>query len=228
MKTYCDPNLEYCRRMARILYAIEYLGRYCHFCKMDGFDFPWLIDFHHEDEKTKLYEVKNKLYGGSFNSHKEEIDKCILVCVSCHRNNHANVTKYNDNKKIILEKLQIIKENHNNKITKNYFLKQYDMDNILKLVNDGYIMTEIAKTLNLNYGTVKSFVRRNKLDPEKRFRIRISGATVVKLLNAKFSIRGISKKININRETLRQFINEKVNCQTLSNGVKIYSIIKIQ
>jgi hypothetical protein len=221
-----DPVLEYARRMARILYAIEYLGRYCYFCKLDGFEFPWLIDFHHKDEKTKSYEVKNKLYGGAFNSHKKEIDKCILTCVSCHRNNHANKEKYQQHRDIILEKLEEIRKNGTGKITKNHFLTGIEMDKILQMINEGFIMSEISEQLNLNYGTVKSFVKRNKLDPKKRFRIRISGSIIVKMLNTKHSIRNIAEKININRESLRLYIKENIKCNQFENGVKRYFLIK--
>jgi predicted transcriptional regulator len=219
-----DPILEYSRRMARILFAIDYLGRYCSICKMDGFDFPWLMDFHHKDQSTKKYEVKNKLYGGSFANHKEEIDKCTLTCVSCHRQEHAKFSHFQENKKTILEMLETIKNNPDGKITKNHFLSDVDKENIISLVNKNYIMTEIAKELNLNYGTIKSFVKRNKLDPNKRFRIKLPKSIIIKLLNQKYSLRGISEKININRETLRKFVNNDVVCETLSNGVKIYSL----
>ncbi len=219
-----DPVLEYARRMARILYAIEYLGRYCEICKFDGFSAPWLMDFHHRDEKNKKYEVKNKLYGGAFNTHKEELDKCMLTCVSCHRNNHANAVKYQQHQNIILEKLEELRKNGNGKITKNHFLTENEMNAILQMINDGFIMPEISRQLELNYGTVKSFVKRNKLDPKKRFRIKINGTVVVKMLNAKHSIRNIATKLNINRETIRQFILKNIECEIINDSVKRYHL----
>lgn len=222
-----DTTLEYARRMARILYAIEYLGRYCKICKFDGFSAPWLIDFHHHDENTKKYEVKNKLYDGNFNSHKEELDKCNIICVSCHRTHHANAEKYQTHQELILNKLGELKENGNGKITKNHFLTQEEMNKILQMVDDGFIMTEISKQLNINYGTVKSFIKRNKLDPKKRSNIKISWSVVVKMLNAKHSLRNIALKININRETLRQHLDDNIVCEILNNGVKRYKIKNI-
>jgi hypothetical protein len=221
-----DPVLEYARRMARILYAIEYLGRYCEICKFDGFTAPWLIDFHHRDESTKKYEVKNKLYGGSFNTHKEELDKCMITCVSCHRSNHANAAKYHEHQDIIFSKLKEIRKNGTGKITKNRFLTVDETDKILQMIKDGFIMPEISERLGLHYGTVKSFVKRHNLNPKRRSRIRISGSVVAKMLNTKYSIRGIAAKLNVNRETMRQFIKDNIVETIFSNGVKRYKMKK--
>jgi hypothetical protein len=78
--------------------------------------------------------------------------------------------------------------------------------------------------LNLNYGTVKSFVRSNELDLNKSFRIKIPRSQIIKLLNQKYSIRGIANKLNVNRESIRKFVRDEVVCETLANKVKIYSL----
>lgn len=220
-----NSTLEYARRMARILYAIEYLGRYCEICKFDGFLAPWLLDFHHRDESTKKYEVKNKLYGGSFNRHKEELDKCMLLCVSCHRNNHVTIAKYQEHQTIIFEKLDEIRKNGNGKIAKNKSLTDEKIDSILRMIEDGYIMPEISKKLEINYGTIKNFIKMNDIEVKKRSRVKIPWSIVIKMLNTKHSMRNIAKKLNIDREALRLNIHDNVTCEMLDNGVKIYKKI---
>lgn len=217
-----NQEFVYARRMAHILHAIEYKGRYCEICKLDGFDSPWLMDFHHRDGIHKKYEVKNKLYSGSFYSHKEELDKCVLICVSCHRNQHANPDKYKLHQKIILKKLEELRLNGSGKLIKLRLLTIEEQNEILKLIDEGFIMTEIAKKLNINYDTIKYFVKKHKLNPEKRSRPRVSWSLVIKMLNAKHSLRNISDKLNINRETLRIHLSKNVICETLPNGVKRY------
>lgn len=219
-----NPVLEYIRRMSRILFAIEYLGRYCEVCGLDGFEAPWLLDFHHRDQSTKKYEVKNKLYGGSFANHKEEIDKCMLICVSCHRNEHAKVDKYKENKESIFSKLDEIRKIGTGKITKNHSLTEEEKTKILEMIDAGLIMSEIAEQLCLNYCTIKYFVKSNKLDPKRKTRLKISGTAVIRLLNSKYSIRGIAQKLYFNRETIRQFIIKYIECEELGNGVKRYKI----
>jgi len=217
-----NTNNDYIRRMARILFAIEYLGRYCKYCHLDGFEMPTVMDFHHIDESNKKYEVKNYLYNGSFESHKEEVDKCILICSNCHRQNHSNNEQFQTNHDQILIKLEEIKNNNGSKITKNKFLSQIEKESILDLVNSGLSIKNISDKLDLNYGTVKSFIKRNKLNPEKHIRIHLPESLIIKLLNSKYSIRGIAKKLNINRESVRLFISNKVIYDTLDNNVRIY------
>lgn len=216
--------LKYARRMAHILYAIEYLGRYCQICGLDGFEEPWAMDFHHKDESQKLYEVKNKLYNSPFSNHKDEIDKCALICVKCHRQNHSNYKMYNELKTEIMNKLDQLKMNGGDKLKTNHLLSDEERDSIIELIGQGLIMTEIAKQLGLNYGTVKSFVKRHKLGGNRRTRIKIPGQIVIKMLSARHSIRSIAEKLQINRETLRQYIRENIQETILDNGVKLYSI----
>lgn len=70
--------------------AVAYKGGKCEIC---GYDRCLAaMDFHHRNP-----EEKNGYGTGALKSHwtfeknKEEIDKCILVCVRCHREIHAGV-----------------------------------------------------------------------------------------------------------------------------------------
>lgn len=72
--------------------AVDYKGGCCMVC---GYSTCLAcLDFHHPDPS-----VKNGYGTGALKSHrtfeqnKPEIDKCVLVCVRCHREIHAGVTK---------------------------------------------------------------------------------------------------------------------------------------
>ena len=57
-------------------------------CLLCGEPDPDMIDWHHVDESTKLFNV-----GHISRAHDEwwdEVLKCIPVCVSCHRKIHKN------------------------------------------------------------------------------------------------------------------------------------------
>lgn len=50
---------------------------------------PWLFDFDHIDSTTKIKTVSELVRNGSLRLLKEEIDKCEMVCLICHRRRTA-------------------------------------------------------------------------------------------------------------------------------------------
>jgi hypothetical protein len=58
-------------------------------CKNCGNDHPAVLDFHHKDPKLKKKNISNlKRSGCSFETFKEEILKCEILCSNCHRIEH--------------------------------------------------------------------------------------------------------------------------------------------
>jgi len=65
--------------------AVEYKGNKCIDC---GNTYPDCVyDFHHLDPKAKDFSIAKKSWV-SFDSIKDELDKCILLCSNCHRIRH--------------------------------------------------------------------------------------------------------------------------------------------
>lgn len=48
------------------------------------------LDFHHLNDKNKSFNISPKLHL-PLEKLKEETDKCLLLCVNCHREVHDNV-----------------------------------------------------------------------------------------------------------------------------------------
>jgi hypothetical protein len=48
---------------------------------------PACLDFHHEDRKSKLFNISNGK-DRSVESILKEVEKCILICSNCHRKKH--------------------------------------------------------------------------------------------------------------------------------------------
>jgi len=71
------------RRAALKSRAVEYKGGKCVICSYDN---PCALQFHHEDPRTKEFEVSSKM---SWEVIKPELDKCVLVCANCHIEIHA-------------------------------------------------------------------------------------------------------------------------------------------
>ena len=67
--------------------AIEYLGGKCEHCgyaKWRG-----ALNFHHVDPSTKDNNIFNNKK--NFEALKPELDKCILLCATCHQEEHARM-----------------------------------------------------------------------------------------------------------------------------------------
>lgn len=67
--------------------CIEYKGGKCYICGYNKYQGS--LDFHHINPKDKDFTIS----GGtkSFESLKQELDKCILVCRNCHSEIHAGL-----------------------------------------------------------------------------------------------------------------------------------------
>jgi hypothetical protein len=66
--------------------AIDYKGGKCEHCGYDRY--RGALEFHHVDPRTKehygLRAIKlSRLFA--------EVDKCVLLCSNCHREEHANL-----------------------------------------------------------------------------------------------------------------------------------------
>lgn len=74
-------------RYANLDRLIEYKGGKCHRC---GISFHRSVyDFHHISPESKVDSVKNMIaYFGLSTETMAEADKCILLCVNCHRIEH--------------------------------------------------------------------------------------------------------------------------------------------
>ena len=75
------------RKLKRM--AIELKGGKCQICGYDNC--VWALDFHHYDEKTKLFDLSTGGMTRSWAKIEEEVSKCALLCSNCHREVHAGL-----------------------------------------------------------------------------------------------------------------------------------------
>jgi hypothetical protein len=90
--------LKYCRectnrqvverqqRLKRL--AVEYKGGRCQHCGYDRY--VGALEFHHEDGSQKESDV-SRFKCTTFEKVKSELDKCLLLCANCHREEHARL-----------------------------------------------------------------------------------------------------------------------------------------
>jgi hypothetical protein len=66
---------------------IEYKGGKCLHCGYNKNQKA--LSFHHLNPKEKDFEISSK-HCLSFERLKQEVDKCILLCLNCHAETHDN------------------------------------------------------------------------------------------------------------------------------------------
>ena len=81
----CNNNLTKEKQRTLKLTAISYKGGKCMLCGYNKH--PSALEFHHTDPKKKDFTIASRATA-SFSTIKTELDKCILVCSNCHREEH--------------------------------------------------------------------------------------------------------------------------------------------
>ena len=71
------------------LKAIAYKGGKCEGCKK--VHEPHAFDFHHVDPNAKEFSIGGDGSTRSWERVKQELDKCLLLCANCHREEHARL-----------------------------------------------------------------------------------------------------------------------------------------
>jgi len=55
-----------------------------------------VLDFHHRDEKAKIFGIGGFRREVGFQRLKDEIEKCEVVCANCHRILHDEIRRVSD------------------------------------------------------------------------------------------------------------------------------------
>ncbi len=69
--------------------AIEISGGKCNHCGYNKHH--EVLEFHHIDPKTKSFELSQKHMGKKWETIENEINKCILLCSNCHKEEHIRL-----------------------------------------------------------------------------------------------------------------------------------------
>lgn len=69
--------------------SIEYLGGCCQHCGYNKF--AGALEFHHKDPTQKDFGISSSGHTRSWEKIKVELDKCLLLCANCHREEHGRL-----------------------------------------------------------------------------------------------------------------------------------------
>jgi hypothetical protein len=81
--------------LAKKIFCVKYKGGKCENCgwKPKNIHDYCCLDFHHVNPSKKLFEI-SKASKYAWDIIKLELDKCQLLCSSCHRKLHLTLTRY--------------------------------------------------------------------------------------------------------------------------------------
>ena len=79
------------RRIKLKMMAVKYKGGKCERCGYDKCVDSF--DFHHRDPAQKDFGIGSAGVTRSWEKTKKELDKCLLLCANCHREEHYNLKK---------------------------------------------------------------------------------------------------------------------------------------
>ncbi|HEV7702263.1 MAG TPA: hypothetical protein VGO63_02365 [Candidatus Paceibacterota bacterium] len=85
-RTRCGSCNTKIRRFRAKEAAVKFLGGKCEKCGWSGNQAA--LQFHHKDAKGKDFEI-GSVANKSWNSIKNEMKKCILLCANCHMIHHS-------------------------------------------------------------------------------------------------------------------------------------------
>lgn len=148
--------------------AVEYRGGKCQCC---GYDRCLAaLEFHHVDPTLKDKTIESMTKGAkAFNTIKDELDKCLLVCSRCHREIHTGIfyTKEQINEKY-KQSYPTDKFFISNKITKlQKNGKCPDKDILQKMIEESTIVS-IAKHFNVSDTTIDNWRKKLEIEIPKR------------------------------------------------------------
>jgi len=71
------------------LWALEYKGAKCEKCGYNNSISA--LEFHHLDPNQKDFMISAGNLSSDWTVVKEELNKCILLCANCHREEHEQI-----------------------------------------------------------------------------------------------------------------------------------------
>ena len=81
------------RRLAYRISAANYKNNECEICglKRNTIDDLEIFDFHHIDKINKSFELGDNIESKKWETVKQELDKCMMLCANCHRKQHLYI-----------------------------------------------------------------------------------------------------------------------------------------
>lgn len=189
-------------RWAKRYRAVQELGGKCQEC---GETNIFLLDFHHLDPTKKEFGISSLSARASWDEIKSEIEKCILLCKSCHTEFHTKELskKFHDNLDKIVEKSKTVHSIKRPKLDDNYIyemlIKKFSLNFIAKSINkDVSSVRDVALNLEKKYNK-QLFPRISEYNLSKE---KISTEELIKLYKEGKRAKEIAQMYSMQKSTL--------------------------
>lgn len=216
---------------AKNLLCIEYRGRFCKNCGFDGFDNPWIMEFHHRNPADKSFTIGNKTASNRFEKIKDELDKCDLLCSHCHKTLHAaeSLKEYNSIKDSVLKSLDTLKANNCN-AEKIGLHKKYPRSTIEKYISEGKTIGDISKIIGETYRSTQALLFKYGLETisGKRPRTNKESSIIRDYTKHKYSIARLSQKYSKSEDEIITFLRDrKIDIKKPMSKIDVDSVKKL-
>jgi hypothetical protein len=206
------------KQMAKRLYFYDYSGRYCKKCGFDSFKNPWIMDYHHREPEHKSFDIGKKISRYSFDTLKDEVDKCDLLCGDCHRTTHYEneIIDYTNNLSVVIDRLESLKTS-GGKIDQMRTAEKNEIDKkqLEELIDQEIPIKKICEILGRSYESVKWSLRKHKIKTLKWKRNPVSqkDSMIRDYISYGYSILSLVEKYSMSEEEITHFLK--------SNNLKI-------
>ena len=182
---------------------IVYKGGKCEICGYNRCEAA--LEFHHKDPSQKDFGIAYKGYTRSLEECKKEVDKCMLLCATCHREVHDKERNYD----FLIMKSVV---NPNKKID------DIDINVVNKLLNEGKTRQEIADEFNVSLGTIKRFLYNNGIRKLNNKIKSLNKDAVISLIKKGKMRQEIADEFNVSLPVLKRFLtNNNIRMKDYKN-----------
>lgn len=139
------------RRNDKIIY-LDYKDNKCEKCGYDNCNAS--LTFHHKDPEIKEFTIgslseRMNSVNDLNNIIKKELDKCNLLCMNCHREEHFDIEFFEKYKSEIYEKSEKLKEKK----------PKLDRNIVFDMFENGIKQIDIAKHFGYSKSTISDILR---------------------------------------------------------------------
>lgn len=148
----CLSNISADNQKALKSWAVEYMGGKCVHCGYNKCIAA--MEFHHLDPSEKDYEPA-RLFGQNQPREiiKRELDKCLLLCANCHREEHYRL-KFGD--EIRVETRKRLEKINVGALSKEYSFPENDI--LQDMINNNGI-SDVAKQISVSFDALRSHIK---------------------------------------------------------------------
>jgi len=196
---YRNKKYKWNHLIKKLRFIIDF-GGICKHCGKDLIDNPYDADFHHTDPTKKEF-LPSHVIKKSYDDAREEIEKCILLCSSCHRKEHMEWKDWRIYKDELIERAKKIHLKKATQKSKEDLL--IHKEKIKELYLSGLSMHQISSQEGIPLSTVSYTIKKLKIKRDNNgCEQKITKEEAMECFQKGMCIKDIAEKFNCNASTV--------------------------